>query len=131
MYRYWAFQSSEEFSALDTSCMAISFFAGSSSPVARADAAAAREGVNRGTVARDAHAMASTVRREGPAGRAGSRKGCLTESPGVGEWGRGVPGTDRKVSYQKKGVPGTRRARTGTERGTGAASVRAPAAPPR
>ena len=36
MYLYCAFQSSEEFSALETSCMAMSFFAGSSSPVAAA-----------------------------------------------------------------------------------------------
>ncbi|GAA4988986.1 hypothetical protein GCM10023257_31360 [Streptomyces hyderabadensis] len=131
MYRYCAFQSSEEFSALDTSCMAISFFAGSSRPVARADRAAAREGVSRGTVARDAHAMASTVRREGPAGRAGSGKGCLTGSPGVREWGDGSAGTDRKVSYQKLGVPGTRRARDRYGTQGGPSPVRAPAAPPR
>ncbi|CAM5297573.1 hypothetical protein SPARM206S_00836 [Streptomyces parvulus] len=85
MYRYCARQSSEEFSALDTSCMAISFFAGSSSPETRAGAAAARAGESRGRVARDAHAMASTVRREVPAPGAGSLKRCLTESPvGVG-----------------------------------------------
>ncbi len=30
MYLYWAFQSSEEFSALETIFIAISFFAGSS-----------------------------------------------------------------------------------------------------
>lgn len=42
MYGYCAFQSSEEFSALDTSRMAISFFAGSSSPAARTDAVANR-----------------------------------------------------------------------------------------
>src|SRR5690242_3706016 len=37
MYLYWAFQSSEEFSALETSFIAISFFAGADrSPTARA-----------------------------------------------------------------------------------------------
>lgn len=36
MYLYCAFQSSEEFSALETIFMAISFFAGSSSPTAAA-----------------------------------------------------------------------------------------------
>jgi len=34
MYLYCAFQSSDEFSALQTICIAISFFAGSSRPVA-------------------------------------------------------------------------------------------------
>src|SRR5689334_21685137 len=90
MYLYWAFQSSEEFSALETSFMAISFFAGSSSPVARAavGAAAAFAASSSGIAARDAPNRASTVRREALRAPAASGDGCTTGTPsGFGGWG--------------------------------------------
>src|SRR3954470_14234131 len=89
MYLYWAFQSSEEFSALDTSFMAISFFAGSSSPAARSDGAAeACAGRSSGTAAKDAPASRS-VRREGVAVGRDSPGECSTRAP-IGLWGVGV-----------------------------------------
>ncbi len=77
MYWYCAFQSSEEFSALDTSRMAISFFAGSSSPIARTEAVAC-DGFRNGAAARVAPNNARAVRRG---------VGCLTGPPE--EWGWG------------------------------------------
>src|SRR4051794_11045391 len=92
MYLYCAFQSSEEFSALDTSFMAISFFAGSSRPTQPAAAAVAEawEGRKKGAAAREAPAATRTVRREIRAGCAASLEGCLTGAPsGGGGWGVG------------------------------------------
>lgn len=61
MYLYCAFQSSEEFSALETSFMAISFFAGSSRPLG----AAAWDWVaRRGPATSEAPIRVSSVRRE-------------------------------------------------------------------
>ncbi len=64
MYWYWAFQSSVEFSALDTSFMAISFFAGSSRPGPAAEAAATC-GTPMAAAEVSAPSAARTPRREG------------------------------------------------------------------
>lgn len=89
MYWYWAFQSSEEFSALDTSFMAISFFAGSSRLFA-AVAALARRASRSGAAAR-APVRARKRRREVGVGVGPStgRDMCTTVAPGE-EWGVGV-----------------------------------------
>ncbi len=68
MYLYWAFQSSEEFSALDTSCMAISFFAGSSSPPAPAATGAAS--ANSGGQGEARHDGGAEEGEQGATGRA-------------------------------------------------------------
>ncbi len=78
-----AFQSSEEFSALDTSCTALSFFAGSSSPAARTSAVA----------------CAGRPRRAAPGRCGGGWESC--------RW-RG----DRKVSYRPRGRQENRRGET-------------------
>ncbi len=65
MYLYCAFQSSEEFSALETICMAMSFFAGSSSPTAAADTAA-DAGAEAGVGAAVAWAVTGTASRALP-----------------------------------------------------------------
>lgn len=64
MYLYCAFQFSEEFSALETICMAMSFFTGSSSPTAAADTCA-EAGAAVGAAA-VAWAVTGTARRAAP-----------------------------------------------------------------
>src|SRR3954469_25157049 len=93
MYLYCAFQSSEEFSALETSFMAISFFAELSSGVqaaakdAEADACA---GLSSGAATSDAPSTASRVRREVCVERVASSGVFLTKAPkGSGGWGVG------------------------------------------
>lgn len=65
MYLYCAFQFSEEFSALETICMAMSFFTGSSSPTAAAADTSAEAGAAVGAAA-VAWAVTGTARRAAP-----------------------------------------------------------------
>jgi hypothetical protein len=101
MYLYCAFQSSEEFSALETSFMAISFFAGSSRP---AGAALADLVAMTGPATRDAPISARSVRRE-------ERMWGVCTGPPVG-WESFIR-TVRKVSYQRFGVTYTRQGGVG------------------
>src|SRR3954454_22958293 len=114
MYLYCAFQSSEEFSALDTNFMAISFFAGSSRPTAAAVTVAVADSVVRsGPATNEAPIRASRVRRD-------VRTWGVCTVPPMGEWV--VPETVRKVSYQSSRTAYTRLGgwswRTGREMST-------------
>ncbi len=99
MYLYCAFQSSEEFSALETIFMAISFFAGSSSPAA-ATAATVAAGRTAGSGAAVAWAATGTARRALPSRAPAAsivRWGVNTRPP----WGElRRPGFVRKLYYQ-------------------------------
>src|SRR5262245_51235130 len=92
MYLYCAFQSSDEFSALQTICIAISFFAGSSRPVACTAASAC------GAYRETARPAAGAAARDRPSSRVVRRVGRFSMAPP-----RGVRGwTVRKLSYQTK-----------------------------